>query len=305
MEVIAIANRKGGVAKTLTTRSLATCLSRLGYRVLAVDADPQTDLTEQFDVSVRKLTELKRLTFAELTNAELQNRINKVNGVDEAFEYDASQAILKLDENLSLLPTTEALTIPKERFILVPPEDNKDVTRTILNSVEDQYDFVLIDCPPDLSSMTVNLLSSSDSVLIPAFPEQQSYAKLITMLNTIATIKKTSNPNISVHGILFTDVFRITNVSKAYTAQVHNQFPVHVYDIYIPHAVAAKEAVANSVSVFDYKKDSSVALAYAKFTLEFLERNEEMCKKGLINAEVPKPRKRVKIKVKPATPKPE
>lgn len=296
MEVIAIANRKGGVAKTLTTRSLATCLSRLGYRVLSVDADPQTDLTEQFGVPVRKLTEMKKLTFAELTNAELQNRINKVNGIDEVFEYDASEAILKLDENLSLLPTTEALTMTKERFVLVPPEDNKDVTRTILNSVEDQYDFVLIDCPPDLSSMTVNLLSSSDSVIIPAFPEQQSYSKIVSMLSTIANIKTTSNPNISVHGILFTDVDLRTNIARIYMEQIPERCPVYVYDRYIPHAVASKEAVANNVSVFDYKKDSRVALAYAKFTLEFLERNEEMCKKGLINAEIPKPKKVVKKK---------
>lgn len=296
MEVIAIANRKGGVAKTLTTRSLATCLSRLGYRVLSVDADPQTDLTEQFGVPVRKLTEMKRLTFAELTSAELQNRINKVNGIDEVFEYDVSEAILKLDENLSLLPTTEALTMTKERFVLVPPEDNKDVTRTILNSVEDQYDFVLIDCPPDLSSMTVNLLSSSDSVIIPAFPEQQSYSKIVTMLSTIANIKKTSNPNISVHGILFTDVDLRTNIARIYMEQIPQRCPVNVYDRYIPHAVASKEAVANNVSVFDYKKDSRVALAYAKFTLEFLERNEEMCKEGLINAEIPKPKKVVKKK---------
>lgn len=296
MEVIAIANRKGGVAKTLTTRSLATCLSRLGYRVLAVDADPQTDLTEQFGVPVRKLTEMKRLTFAELTSAELQNRINKVNGIDEVFEYDVSEAILKLDENLSLLPTTEALTMTKERFVLVPPENNKDVTRTILNSVEDQYDFVLIDCPPDLSSMTVNLLSSSDSVIIPAFPEQQSYSKIVTMLSTIANIKKTSNPNISVHGILFTDVDLRTNIARIYMEQIPKRCPVHVYDRYIPHAVASKEAVANNVSVFDYKKDSRVALAYAKFTLEFLERNEEVCKEGLINAEIPKPKKVVKKK---------
>lgn len=275
-KTIAIANQKGGVAKTFTARSLSAYLAAKGYKVLAVDADPQTDLTMQFGIKPEALTENEELTFRELMLGEFSNRVKALQGSTDRFEYNTADAIIKISENLSLLPTTEALTIVKEKLALLPPGKKESITRTILEPVKDDYDFIIIDCPPDLGSMTINLLSASDNVIIPGFADQQSLAALIKIVHTIADVKKSYNPDLQINGLLFCRVKSNTVLAQQYMTAMHKKFPFYIYDAYIPEAICAQEAVAQQSSILEYDKYSSVALAYDKFTDEFLKRIADM-----------------------------
>lgn len=273
--IVAIANRKGGVGKTLTSRSFSTCLAHKGFKVLAVDGDPQGDLTRQFGIMPSALS--GKLTLASLMQAEIANRTNMDDGEDfddhPSYEYSTEDAIITTSDNVDLLPSVEdKLTPVKNR--LAEALGREYVLKTILTQVEDSYDYIIIDCPPDVGLLTINLLAAADKVIMPAFTEESSLTAIVKMSKVIKMVEKNNNPNLEVDGILFTKVQKHTRVAKTYMQATKESFPFYLYDAYIPMGISAAESAALHESIFSFDKNGAVAKAYEDFTEEFLKKEQ-------------------------------
>lgn len=273
-QVVAVANQKGGVAKTFTSRQFATCLANKGFRVLAVDGDPQQDLTRQFGITEEDLKGGETLT--SLIAMEIDNRTD--TDTDDKYEYDTADAILCTDDNVDLLSATISLSSIINKM---PSAMNRDyIMRDILKQVQDDYDYIIIDCPPNLGFLVINHLFASDKVLIPAFTDEQSLTSMHRLVSTIKNVEKNdvTDHYITVDGILFTNVKENTKMAEMFMALVKKTFPLYSYENYIPSSVSAQEAVANHTSIFEHDEKGKVAQAYLRFTEEFLKKEVDEIK---------------------------
>ena len=273
--IIAIANQKGGVGKTFLTRSLAGCLAKKGQKVLCVDGDMQGDLTDQFGVDGNDLIN-KRITFTDLVAAELKNQISFSKGNSEKeFEYNTSDAILHISENEYLLPATRDLADVQGKLNFIPGQYYSKIVRKILSQVSNTYDFILIDCPPALSPMSISLLSACNSVLVPLFPDRQSHRALQECIRSISTIRKTYNNELKINGLIFTRVESQTVMHHAYMNAIRKVSPHYVYNTVIPKSTVAVESASARMSVLDYAPDSQIGTAVAKLGTELILRTVE------------------------------
>lgn len=269
-QIIAVANQKGGVAKTFTSRQFSTGLAMKGFRVLAVDGDPQGDLTRQFGITEEDLNAGE--TLSNLFAAEVENRSNSDS--ETKYEYDTADAIIETEDNVDVLSATIQLS---QIVNNMTNAINKDyIMRDILKQVEDDYDYIIIDCPPDLGPLVINHLFAANKVLIPAFTEEQS---LVAITRLITTIKNVRNNDVTDHyievdGILFNNVIITTNHAKTYMEFIEDNFPFYVYKTFIPKGVSATEAITNKTSIYEHDKNGKVARACRAFVDEFL--NKEL-----------------------------
>ena len=265
--VIAVANQKGGVGKTTTTFSLGVALSKMGKKVLLVDADPQGDLTTYMGwYEQDKLP----ITLADLMEQSMN---------DEPIR--AKEAILHHKENVDLIPSN--LDLSAMEMSLVNAMSREYTMRNCLSEVKKDYDYIILDCMPSLGMVTINALASADSVIIPIQSQYLAAKGMTHLLKTISKVKRQINPDLKVDGALLTLVDKRTNLSKEMKVQLQENYGslLKLFDTQIPLAIKTAESTSRGKSIFTYDKNSKVAEAYSSFAKEVVDIGKERSKNAV------------------------
>lgn len=248
-KVIAITNQKGGVGKTTTTINLGACLSGMGKKVLLVDIDPQGNTTS--GVGVRKPA-IKRCIYDVIVSG---------------MSLDA--IILPTDvNNLWLAPAS--IQLAGAEIELVPSMSREEKLRQRMQDVREEFDFVLIDCPPSLGLLTVNALTAADSVLVPIQCEYYALEGLSQLVNTIKLVQRHLNKTLKLEGALLTMYDSRTNLAAQVVSEVKAYFGNQVYNTIIPRNVRLSEAPSHGKSIMDYDPRSKGAETYMQLAEEVL-----------------------------------
>lgn len=252
-KVISVANQKGGVGKTTTTVNLGTILAKKGKKVLLIDADPQGNATSGLGVE----KEVEASTYDILVN-------------DTTLEEALEKTIIK---NLKICPANMNLAGAEVELVSMMSREQR--LKEKIEPIKEQFDYILIDCPPSLGLITLNAFTASDSVLIPVQCEYFALEGLGQLLNTINLVKKHLNKNIQVEGALLTMYDIRTNLSNQVVREVKKYFDNKVYKTVIPRNVRVSEAPSYGMPITEYDPRSKGAKSYTKFAKEFLKINEE------------------------------
>lgn len=253
-KIIAITNQKGGVGKTTTAVNLAACLAYKGKTVLVVDSDPQGNSTSGLGVS---RDDVEYSLYDCLTDASLVN-----------------QAIIRTScRGLSLLPSLPELSAAE--IELAAQKDREHFIEKILNPVRDNFDFIIIDSPPALGMLTINIMTASDSLLIPIQCEYYALEGLSQLITSIKSIKKSLNKNLEVEGIVATMFDSRTNLSQQVLDEVKKHFPDKVFATPIPRNVRLSEAPSYGQPIIKYDITSKGADAYFALARDIIKNNKE------------------------------
>lgn len=248
--VIAIANQKGGVGKTTTAINLGAALAIAEQRTLIVDIDPQGNASSGLGIERR---DSMPTVYDVLVNERAVAACTR-SGVH--FDH------------LDLLPSTRHLV--GAEIELVNAGERERVLRRALDAVRDEYDYILVDCPPSLGLLTLNTLTAADSVLIPIQCEFYALEGLSQLLNTIRLVQKSLNPRLEIEGVLLTMYDRRLNLSKQVASEAHEYFGGKVYETVIPRNVRLAEAPSFGQPIVQYDALSAGAQSYLALAREII-----------------------------------
>jgi chromosome partitioning protein len=246
-KIISIANQKGGVGKTTTSVNLGACLAYIGKKVLLVDVDPQGNATSGIGIE----------------KAEVHHCV-----YDMLVEDVSAQEVIKPTsvENLHAIPAT--IQLAGAEIELVPTISREVRLKRALDAVKDQYDFIIIDCPPSLGLLTINALTASDTVLIPVQCEYYALEGLSQLLNTVRLVQKHLNTNLMIEGVLLTMLDARTNLGLQVIDEVKKYFQDKVFKTIIPRNVRLSEAPSHGQPIIIYDPRSRGAEVYLELAKE-------------------------------------
>jgi chromosome partitioning protein len=249
--IIAIANQKGGVGKTTSTINLAAYLGKKDKKVLVVDMDPQGNASSGFGLDIHKLNKTIYEVLIE--------------------EFSVGECILTTKEkNVSILPSN--VNLAGLEVDLLELEDKHEQLKKNLNSIRNQYDYILIDCPPNLGILTINALCAADGVIIPLQTEYYALEGITQLIRVIDRVQKSLNPSLVLTGVLLTMFDQRTNLSKMVVDDVRAHFKDRVFETIIPRNVKLSEAPSFGQSIAVYAPESIGAIAYEKVVDELIQR---------------------------------
>ena len=259
-QIISVINQKGGVGKTTTIINLAAGLCQQGKKILVVDLDPQGNATTGLGLS--------NLENSSETIYSVMNGTKNIEDVIKKTEFD-NMDIITSNVDLSGLEV-ETAGDSKRAFIL------RDQIVAYLNDSRANYDYILIDCPPSLSLLTVMALVASDSLLVPLQTEFFALEGLTQLMKTIERIKKSLNPRLKIRGILLTMYDKRNKLSAQVEKEARDYFNNQVYTTVIPRNVRLSEAPSHGVPVLIYDKTCPGSKSYYSFTDEFLNQDRQI-----------------------------
>lgn len=255
-KVIALANQKGGVGKTTTTLNLGVGLANEGKKVLLIDCDAQGSLTESLGYQTPDKLEITLSTLMQKTFEEK--------------EILPDEGILHHEEGVDLVPANIELSGMETALVNVMSRER--VLKNYIDSVKNNYDYVLIDCTPSLGMLTINALTAADEVIIPVQAHYLPLKGLEQLVTTVTKVQKQINPNLKFGGILLTMVDRRTLYNKEVSSVIRLKYSNYskIFKTEIPSSIRAAESSSVGKSIYEYDKKGIAAEAYKNFTKEVL-----------------------------------
>lgn len=254
-KIIAIANQKGGVGKTTTTINLASCLAEIGKSVLVIDSDPQGNTSSGLGIDKDNI----KNTFYDLL---LENA-----------NFDDVKVELKFFKNLHILPSN--IELSGAEIELIGKDNREYLLKNILSPIKNNYDYILIDCPPSLNLLTLNALTVANTILVPLQCEYYALEGLSQLLHTINLVQQKLNPSLKIEGVVFTMYDARTNLSLQVVEEVKQHLGKNVYRSIIPRNVRLSEAPSHGKPINLYDPKSKGAEAYMLLAEEVIQNEEE------------------------------
>ena len=253
--IIAVANQKGGVGKSTTAINLSACLAEKGKKVLAIDMDPQGNTTSGFGVDKNGIEN----TLYELLLGEAEMKDTIVKDVVE---------------NLDLIPSN--INLSGAEIELVGIDDKEFILKGITDKLRRKYDYIILDCPPSLNMLTINAMTTADSVLVPIQCEYYALEGLSQLMHTIELVQDRLNPKLEMEGVVFTMYDARTNLSLQVVENVKDNLNQNIYKTIIPRNVRLAEAPSYGMPINLYDSRSSGAESYRLLAAEVISRGEEI-----------------------------
>lgn len=251
---IAIANQKGGVGKTTTAINLSACLAEKGKKVLAVDMDPQGNMTSGLGVD----------------KDSVENTIYNLIIGEAKMEEVLIKDVL---ENLDIIPTN--IDLSGAEIELLDVEEKEYIVRNEINKIKDNYDFIIIDCPPSLSMLTINAMTTADSVLVPIQCEYYALEGLSQLIHTVKLVRDRLNPKLTIEGVVFTMYDARTNLSLQVVENVKDNLEQIIYKTIIPRNIRLAEAPSYGIPINKYDPKSAGAESYLRLADEVIDKENE------------------------------
>lgn len=251
--IIAIANQKGGVGKTTTSINLSSCLAEAGKKILAIDLDPQGNTTSGLGVD----------------KDDLENTVYELM-LDECT---IRESIYKTEiENLTLIPSN--VNLSGAEIELLGINDKEYILKNAVDYIRDDYDFIIIDCPPSLNMLTVNAMTTADTVLVPIQCEYYALEGISQLIHTIDLVQERLNPDLKMEGVVFTMYDSRTNLSNEVVDNVKNNLHTTIYKTIIPRNVRLAEAPSHGLPINLYDSKSAGAESYRLLAKEVIDRED-------------------------------
>lgn len=253
-KIIAVANQKGGVGKTTTAINISAYMAEMGKKVLSIDMDPQGNMTSGFG----------------LEKDEIEHSIYELLTGQSTIDECIHKNILN---NLDILPAN--INLSAAEIELIGSENKEYILKNEISGVMEQYDYIIIDCPPALSMLTINAMTTAKSVIVPIQCEYYALEGLSQLINTIQLVKDRLNEDLEIEGIVFTMFDARTNLSNEVVENVRNNLNVNIYNTLIPRNIRLAEAPSYGMPITLYDPKSTGGQSYKELTAEIIYEGEK------------------------------